>query len=99
MRRQIADGLEIPFLRRLLADRHGVGIRCRRWSEDRQVPWKSTQQRQFNRLRCGHLRVLVEVLQQVAGVLGDQVDRMILDRGYVGFAAAAAELPTDSEAL
>ena len=50
-------------------------------------------------VRRGHLGVLVEVLQQVAGVLGNQVDRMVLDRGDVGFAAADAELPADGEAV
>ena len=45
------------------------------------------------------LGLRVEVLQQVAGVLGDQVDRMVPDRGDVGLAAADAELAADREAV
>ena len=50
-------------------------------------------------VRRGHLGVLVEVLQQVAGVLRDQVDRMVLHRRDVGLAAADAELLADGEAV
>src|SRR6185436_20712461 len=57
------------------------------------------QQRQLDLIRRRHLRVLVEVLQQIAGVFGNQVNGMVLDGRYVCFAAADAVLPTDGEAV
>ena len=43
--------------------------------------------------------LLVEVLQQIAGVLRNQIDGMVLHRRDIGFAAADAELAADGEAV
>jgi hypothetical protein len=80
-------------------DGEGVLVFRRRGIQDRQVSWKCFEEPQQHRVGCRRGGFLVEVLQQVAGVLRDQVDRMVLHRRDIGFTAADAELAPDVEAV
>ena len=79
--------------------RHHVGILvgCRRLIEGAQAHWQSGLQRRVNLLGGVGARVLVEVLQQVARVLGEHVDRTGLDLGHVDLALADPQLALHRE--
>lgn len=57
----------------------GVLIGGGRLVEDRQPVGQGIREGRIDVLRCGRGRVGLEVLQQVAGVLGEQVDRAVLE--------------------
>ena len=73
-------------------------IRGRRLVEHGEAVRQRVLQRGIDVVGCGRCRVRLEELKKVAGVLREQVDRPVLERGHVGVALTDVEVALDREA-
>ena len=99
MCRQVGDRLEVPLGGGVGGDGDGVGVRRRRRRQNRQVARQPFVQLQFDGVEHGHCRLRLEVQQQVADVLGHQVDRMVFQRRDIRLAAADTHPSSDVETV